>query len=97
MIRSCSDKATGKVIDRLAVRKLGARIQRIALRKLRQLDAAVTLDDLSAPPGSRLVKLTGDRAGFYSIVIADRWRVCFRWTGGEACDVRLVRDPREVP
>jgi proteic killer suppression protein len=92
MIRSCSDKATRRTLDRLTISKLGAGVQRIALRKLRQIDAAVTLDDLRVPPGTRLEILSGARAGQYSVRIAGRWRICFRWVGGDARDVELVRD-----
>jgi proteic killer suppression protein len=58
--------------------------------KLAQLDAAATLDFLSAPPGNRLEKLKGDRAGQWSIQINDRWRVCFRWEDTDAWDVEIV-------
>ena len=43
-------------------------MQRVAWRKLAMLDAAETLTDLLVPPGNRLEKLTGDRAGQYSIL-----------------------------
>jgi proteic killer suppression protein len=61
-----------------------------AERKLALLDAAASLDFLRAPPGNRLEKLTGDRAGQWSIRINDRWRVCFRWEDGDARDVEIV-------
>src|SRR4030067_2457710 len=38
-------------------------IERPALRKLRMLDAATAMADLSGPPGNRLEKLKGDREG----------------------------------
>jgi len=60
------------------------------LRKLRQLDAAVTLDDLRVPPGNRLERLRGDRVGEWSIRINDQGRICFRWEGGDAHDVAIV-------
>jgi proteic killer suppression protein len=44
------------------------------------LDAAEVLADLRVPPGNRLEKLAGDRAGQYSIRINQQWRICFRWT-----------------
>jgi proteic killer suppression protein len=50
------------------------------LRKLVILDAAENLGDLRVPPGNRLEKLSGDRAGQHSIRINDQWRICFRWT-----------------
>ena len=54
------------------------------------LDAAQALQDLSVPPGNRLEKLSGDRAGQYRIRIYDQWRVCFRWEGGNADDVEIA-------
>ena len=90
VIRSFRDKDAQQLFDRRPVRRLGADAQRIALRKLRQLDAAVTLDDLRVPPGNRLERLRGDRAGEWSIRIYDQWRTCFRWVGGDAHDVQIV-------
>jgi proteic killer suppression protein len=69
---------------------MAADVQRTALRKLRQLDAATTLDDLRVPPGNRLEKLRGDRSGRYSIRINEQWRVCFRWSAGDAHEVEIV-------
>lgn len=63
---------------------------RIARRKLRAIDAAVAVRDLTAPPGNRLEKLKGDRAGQWSIRINDQWRVCFVWTDDGAHDVEIV-------
>ncbi len=54
------------------------------------LDAAAKLDDLRVPPGNRLERLRGDRAGRHSIRINDQWRICFRWRGGDAYDVEIV-------
>ena len=65
-------------------------MQKVALRKLRMLDAATGLDDLRVPPGNRLERLHGDRSGQHSIRINDRWRICFRWRGGDAHDVEIV-------
>ena len=90
MIRSFRDRDTQRLFDRQPVRKSGADVQRVALRKLRQLDAAVTLDDLRVPPGNRLEKLRGDRSGQHSIRVNDQWRVCFRWAGADAHDVEIV-------
>lgn len=62
----------------------------MALRKLRILDAAMRLSDLRVPPGNRLERLRGDRAGQHSIRINDQWRICFRWEEGDAYDVEIV-------
>ena len=90
MIRSFRGKQAQGLYERRPVRRLAASIHRVALRKLTQLDAATTLDDLRASPGNRLEKLVGDRAGQYSIRINDHWRICFRWADGDALDVEIV-------
>lgn len=64
--------------------------ERVARRKLRQLEIAERLDDLRVPPGNRLEALTGDRAGQHSIRVNDQYRVCFRWTPAGAEDVEIV-------
>ncbi len=90
MIRSFADTETEKLFRRERVRKLPPDIQRTALRKLVQLDAAIALDDLRVPPGNRLEALTGNRLGQHSIRINDQWRVCFLWTAGGAEAVEIV-------
>jgi proteic killer suppression protein len=62
----------------------------MAHRKLRQLNAAERLEDLRLPPGNRLEKLHGDRAGRHSIRVNDQFRICFRWTRAGPEDVELV-------
>ena len=89
MIQSFRDRDAETLFLRQRVRRFGA-IERIALRKLVQLDAAARLDDLRAPPGNRLEALKGDRAGQHSIRINDQWRICFRWVEGDAHDVEIV-------
>ncbi len=54
------------------------------------LDAATAVDDLRVPPGNRLEKLRGNRAGQWSIRVNDQWRLCFEWRGGDAYEVELV-------
>ena len=90
VIRSFRDKDARRLFERRALRRLDPGLQRIALRKLRQLDAAVTLEDLRVPPGNRLERLRGDRAGEWSIRINEKWRSCFRWAEGDAHDVEIV-------
>lgn len=65
-------------------------IAAVAERKLAQLDAALTLDFLRAPPGNRLEALKVDRAGQYSIRVNDQWRVCFVWSAAGPVDVEIV-------
>lgn len=90
MIRSFKSKETEKIFNRLRSRKLPQDIQQIALRKLRMLNRAMTLQDLRVPPANRLQKLSGDRAGQYSIRINDQWRICFEWRDGDAYNVEIT-------
>jgi toxin HigB-1 len=62
----------------------------IARRKLDQLNRARAIEELKIPPGNRLERLRGDRAGQYSIRINDQYRVCFRWEGGYADEVEVT-------
>ena len=90
MIRSFRDRDTARLFDREPVRRWSGDLQRVGLRKLRMLDAAVGLDDLRVPPGNRLERLKGDRGGQHSIRINGQWRICFRWQQGDAYDVEIV-------
>ena len=90
MIKSFRDADTQKVFERQRVRRWSLHLQRAGLRKLLILDAAEELADLRVPPGNRLEKLSGDRAGQYSIRINDQWRICFEWRQGDACEVEIA-------
>ena len=90
MIRTFRDRHTEHLFHRHPIRRWAVPLQRIGLRKLVMLDAATRLDDLRTPPANRLEKLAGRRAGQYSIRINDQWRICFRWSEGDAYDVEIV-------
>lgn len=90
VLRSFRDKDTQAVWRRQRSRRLDGPVQRVAWRKLAMLDAAETLTDLLIPPGNRLEKLTGDRAGQHSIRINQQWRICFVWTDAGPEDVEIV-------
>jgi toxin HigB-1 len=62
----------------------------VARRKLDMVDYASKLEDLKSPPGNRLEKLRGDRAGQWSIRINDQWRICFAWTEAGPASVEIV-------
>jgi proteic killer suppression protein len=90
VLRSFRDKDTEAVWRRQRSRRLDLPTQRVAWRKLAMLDAAEVLADLRVPPGNRLEKLSGDRAGQHSIRINRQWRVCFRWSDAGPQDVEIV-------
>ena len=66
--------------------------ERVARRKLRQLEIAGRLDCLRVPPGNRLEALRGDRTGQHSIRINDQFRLCFIGTAGGPDPVESVDD-----
>ena len=90
MIRSFADKDTEGLLHGQFARKLPHDVQRVAQRKLRQIQAAEVLTDLRSPPGNRLEALKGDRVGQHSIRINDQWRICFVWTDNAAENVEIV-------
>lgn len=67
----------------------------LAQFRLAALDVATSLEDLSALKSVGLHKLKGDRAGQRAIAVNSRWRICFRFKGGDAYDVEIVDYHRE--
>lgn len=90
MITSFKCKETALIWAGEESRKLPRDMQDRALVKLRQLDAAKSLDDVAVPPSNRLKALKGNRKGQMSIRINDQWRICFKWKDGDAREVEIV-------
>ena len=65
-------------------------IERVARRRLLQLQAATELASLRVPPGNQLEALKGNRKGQHSIRINDQWRLCFQWQSDGAYRVEIV-------
>lgn len=89
MVLSFKDKNTRKLADGIRVKEFIS-IERVALRKLRQLQIAGCLEDLKVPPGNKLEALKGSRKGQYSIRINDQYRICFTWTEAGASNVEIT-------
>lgn len=89
MIRGFRDKRTERLFAGELVREFSG-IRNVAERKLTMLDSAANLKDLLAPPGNRLEKLKGDRAGQHSIRINDQWRICFLWRDDGPHEVEIT-------
>ena len=89
MIRSFKDRKTEDFFGVENVRPFSG-FKKMAERKLVMLDSAVKLGDLAGSPGNRLEKLSGNRAGQYSIRINDQWRICFIWKDDGPYDVEIV-------
>ena len=93
MIKSFRSNVAEAIYDGVATRntrKIPGHLHKIVARKLDQLNAAVILEDLKAPPNNKLEKLKGDLLGFYSIRVNDQYRVIFRWQHKDAYDVDIV-------
>jgi len=88
MILSFRDKETQRLYEQEKSGKY-AQIVRVVLRKLIQLDEAISFNDLAIPPGNRLETLKGNRSGQHSIRINDQYRICFIWNGNDAENVEI--------
>ena len=92
MIQSFADETAADLFrerNTRAARRVPRVIWRAAQRKLKAIDVAARLDDLTIPSGNRLERLKGDQAGRYSVRINDQYRVTFRWEQGHAYEVRV--------
>ena len=90
MIQSFYSREEEKVFHREYSRRLPHTIQRVALRKLWMIDAAIDLNDLRVPLANCLERLLGSRKGKYSIRINKQWRICFQWKNGHAYNVEIT-------
>jgi proteic killer suppression protein len=88
--QSFRDGEAAKIFRGEVSKSLPVEIQTVARRKLFYLNNAQSLQDLLAPPGDRLEKLTGNRLGQHSIRINNQWRICFIWQDGGALGVEIV-------
>ncbi len=90
MIQSFADETTADLFrerNTRAARRIPRELWRVAQRKLKALDVAARLEDLTIPAGNRLERLKGDQAGRHSIRINDQYRVTFRWEEGHVYEV----------
>ena len=90
VIRSFRCRMTERLFVRERVKGIPHTIHRVALRKLRMIQNAVSLTDLRVPPANQLELLKGDRRGQHSIRINAQYRICFVWRSGDAYDVEIV-------
>ena len=84
------NELTRRIFEGVVVKGFSPDIIRKALIKLTMTEAAVDIRELATPPSNRLEKLTGDRAGQWSIRVNDRYRICFEWRDGRACEIEFV-------
>jgi proteic killer suppression protein len=77
-------------VNSKAARRIPRELWPNVRRKLDQIDAVTSLDDLRVPPGNRLHPLVGDRRGLHAVRVNDQYRIVFRFEGGDAFDVRCT-------
>lgn len=94
MIRTFADAATEDLFNGVDSRRARAccptSLWPVVRRKLTQLNRVRDIRELSVPPGNRLERLRGDRAGQYSIRINQQYRVCFHWEEEYADQVEVT-------
>lgn len=90
MIRSFATKETAALFANQRVRRFDGEWLPVARRKLAQLNRVLSGEELRVPPGNRLERLGGDRAGQWSLRINAQWRICFEWRDGHAWEVEIV-------
>jgi len=92
VIQSFADETTADLFrerNTREARRIPRELWRSAQRKLKAIDVAARLEDLTIPSGNRLERLKGDQLGRYSIRINDQYRVTFRWEQQHAYEVRV--------
>jgi toxin HigB-1 len=90
MILSFHDETTRDIYDGLEskkARQVPKELWPIVRRKLDQLNRAIRIEDLKAPPNNRLMKFGQG----YKIRVNDQFRITFKFANGNATEV-LVAD-----
>ena len=94
MIQDFHDAETEDIFNgtrsKKALKRLPFTLWPHAQRRLDYLNAAYILGDLQQPPGNRLEKLSGDRAGQFSIRINNQYRICFEWRDAGPARVEIT-------
>jgi proteic killer suppression protein len=93
VIRTLADDTTRDIwngVNSKAARRIPRELWPNVRRKLGQIDAVTSLDDLRVPPGNRLHPLGGDMRGLHAVRVNDQYRIVFRFEGGDAFDVRCT-------
>ena len=89
-IKTWACELTRELFEREQNRILPSQVVRRARKKLLLIDASAEIEFLKVPPGNRLKKLKGNRAGQWSMRINDQYRICFVFRGGDAFQVQIV-------
>ena len=84
------DELTRRIFEGEVVKDLPPDLVRRTIIKLTMVEAATDIRELATPPSNRLEKLKGDRANQWSIRVNDKYRICFNWHEGRACEIEFT-------
>jgi toxin HigB-1 len=90
MIKNFADADTALVWSGRRSRKWPLPIQAAAFRKLRLLNRARVVGDLTLPPAKRRLPIRDDWHGLPPLRIDARWHVSFIWNKGAPSHVEIV-------
>ena len=89
-MKKFKDALTKQLYEGEAVKGYPIDLIRRAMIKLTMVEAAIDIFELSTPPSNHLEKLKGDRLGQWSIRVNNKYRICFKWNDGRACEMEFV-------
>jgi proteic killer suppression protein len=89
MIKSFRHKGLRKLFETGSRSGVEAAYADKITRILMRLDIAENPDEMNAP-GFKLHPLKGALKGFWSVTVCANWRIIFRFSGADICDVDLI-------
>jgi proteic killer suppression protein len=90
MIGSFKDPLAAQVFHNQAPKGLPPNVAKKARYLMLQLNAATRLDDMKIPPGNKLHRLIGKRAGQHAVWINNQYRLVFNWNDGHPSDCEII-------
>jgi proteic killer suppression protein len=84
------DGLTRRIFKGEVVKGISYDVVRRAVIKLTMVEAATDIRELVTPPSNHLEKLKGDRKGQWSVRVNDKYRICFKWHNGQACEIEFT-------
>jgi proteic killer suppression protein len=89
IIRSVQHRGLLRLIEDDDSRELRPDLAKRLRNILAALIVAADMDAVSGPPGWKVHRLKGDRAGTWSISVSGNWRITFDIKKGEICNLNL--------
>jgi len=89
IIRSVTHRGLLRLIENDDSRELRPDLVRRLRNILAALIVAADMDAVAGPPGWKVHKLKGNRAGTWSISVSGNWRITFDIKKGEICNLNL--------